>query len=197
MGGRAAERLKRRRSMRQIGVGVSEEASGAGPPGGSRLLLLLSLSNFLSFAPPPSFSQFIWLSLHFLLYSSPTFSLLRCLFPCLPQSEDRLLAGRCCRGGRASESLMRCLSPQSRLDRSSQQRTTTTAHCTVLHTVPCLLATAAAEGVAGGKVCMCVSRRCVEATCEGTTVCVCVCLRATLAELHFVCVFVLCTDISE
>lgn len=76
---------------------------------------------------------------------------------------------------------MRCLSPPSRLDRSSQQRittTTTTPHCTVLHTLypACLPASAAAaEGIARGKVCVCVcvereesvSEGCVEAACEG------------------------------
>lgn len=182
-----------------------EGASGTGPPGGSRLLLLLSLSNFPSFIPSPHLSKFICLSFYFpcqisfsfsLPYFSPTFPLLHCLSPSFPlysgpQSEDRLLAGRCWRGGRASKSLMRCLSPQSRLDRSSQQRITTTittAHCTALHSVPCLPATAAAEGVARGKVCLgeersesegCMSRRCVEAIYEGTAVVVCVSERYT------------------
>lgn len=184
--------------------------------------------------PPPIFlnssaSPFIFPVRFFFslshVYFSPTFPLLHCLslsFPLYsgPQSEDKLLAGRCCRGGRASESLMRCLSPQSRPDRSSQQRITTTtttiAHRTVLHTVPCLPATAAAEGVARGKVCLCVereeseaegcvSRRCVEAIYEGTAMVVCVYVsegytgRAAFCE-EGVCiclVYISCTDISE
>lgn len=174
MGGRVAEGLKERRSISEREK-ESEGASGTGPPGGSRLLLLLSLSNF-PIIPSPHLSKFICFSLYFpcqisfslsLPYFSPTFPLLHCLSPSFPlysgpQSEDRLLAGRCWRGGRASESLMRCLSPQSRLDCSSQQRITTTitiAHCTALNSVPCLPATAAAEGVARGKVCLGEERR--------------------------------------
>ena len=85
--------------------------------------------------------RFFCLSLSLPSFSS-TFPLLHHLPPSFPlypgpQSEDGLLAGSCRRGGRASKSLMRCLSPPSRLDRSSQQRitTTTTPHCTVLHTI--------------------------------------------------------------
>ena len=144
--------------------GEKEGASGSGLPGGSRLLLLSSLSNFpLLHSLPLSFS------FHLCLFSPacpPPSLLLRRLPPSSPlypgpQSEDRLLAGGCCRGGRASESLMRCLSPPSRLDRSSQQRitTTTTLHCTTHCTMSARLPTAAAAaaaGIARGKVCVCV-----------------------------------------
>lgn len=57
IGGRAAEGMKERRSMRE-GEGEGEGASGSGPPGGSRLLLLSSLSNFPSFTPSPPSSSF-------------------------------------------------------------------------------------------------------------------------------------------
>lgn len=135
---------------------------------------------FPSFTPSRHPSHFICLSLFFpslirLTSFSPTFPPFHRLPPFFPlysgpQSEDRLLAGGCCRGGRASKSLMRCLSPPSRLGSSSQQRitTTTTLHCTT-HTVPCLpTAAAAAEGIARGKVCVCVWRVvCLKGVCLG------------------------------
>ena len=120
---------------------------------------------FPSFTPSPYPSHFI--SASSLPACPPPSLLLRRLPPCSPlypgpQSEDRLLAGGCCRGGRASESLMRCLSPPSRLDRSSQQRITTTTtlhcttHCTMSARLPTAAAAVAAAGIARGKVCVCV-----------------------------------------
>lgn len=144
-GGREAGGLKDRRSMKAREKG----ASGSGPPGGSRLLLLSSLSNCPSFTPSPYHSHFICnppihpFSDFFLLLSPPSLppSLSFAAFlPAShsfsgPQSEDRMLAGGCCRGGR----VMSCLSPPSRLDRSSRKSiTTTTQHYSVLHTVACL-----------------------------------------------------------
>lgn len=148
MRGSASEGLKEKKERKRK---KREGASGSGPPGGSRLLLLLSLSNlpalhciapsflfnlsyFLpdmsltSFSPTinsfaPSSSSPPWSS------SPPFFSILalRVRTGCLPA------AAAAVEKGRASESLMRCLSPPSRLDRSSQQRTTITH--TVVHTL--------------------------------------------------------------
>lgn len=106
-----------------------EEASRIRSPGRSRLLLLLSLSNLplLFFCVTRSLFHLLLLfspRLFFLIsHSSPncphlhrisqSFSSSLC---CSLQSEDRLIASGCCRGGRARKSLMRCLSPPSRLD---------------------------------------------------------------------------------
>lgn len=165
MGGRVAEGLKERRSIRErvkepLALGLLEDQDH---------YCYYHCLIFPPPLPPPSFSihlslffpsQIVRLVSRLFLSYLASLPLSFCLLSLHtgPHSEDRLLAGRCCRGGKASKSLMRCLSPQSRLDRSSQQRITTTPHCTVLHTVPCLPATAAAEGVARGKVCVCAAR---------------------------------------
>lgn len=158
-GSRGIEGEKEHETERE-GERERKGASGSGLPGGSRLLLLLSLSNFPSFAPSSHLPHFICLSLLSFHYNfspcllfSPTFPFLHFLYKPSPlllslsfplfsglQCEDRLLANGCFRGERASESLMRCLSPPSRLDQSSQQRitTTTTPHSSVRDTVSCL-----------------------------------------------------------
>lgn len=121
IGGRVAEGLKKRKSMRQKEKERERKgASGSGLPGGSRLLLLLSLSNFPSFAPSSHLPHFICLSLLSFHYNfspcllfSPTFPLLHLLYKPSPlllslsfplfsglQCEDRLLANGCFRGER-------------------------------------------------------------------------------------------------